>query len=89
VSLTTPIAALTNPRSGSTSYMTLQITPVARNEMAMGMKTMILIAVEYLTRSVRIANIRPSPVMIAGAVATQTALFLIARVTRSVSSNRW
>jgi hypothetical protein len=36
---------LTNPLSGAGSYITRQITPVARNEIAIGMNTTILIAV--------------------------------------------
>jgi hypothetical protein len=44
-STTAPTVALTNPLSGAGSYITRQITPVARNEIAIGMNTTILIAV--------------------------------------------
>jgi hypothetical protein len=65
------------------------MTPVARKEIAIGMNTITLIAVEYFTRSVRIANMSPSPVMIAGAVATQIALFLMAVMMRSLLAISW
>ena len=62
-------------------YMTCQITPVAKSEMAIGMNTIDLKATDQRIRSVRTANTRPIAVTVAGATAIQTALFLIA-VTR-------
>ena len=59
-------------------YMIRQITPVAKSEIAIGMKTTVLNATAQRTRSVSTAKIRPIAVTIAGTTATQIALFLIA-----------
>ena len=57
--------------------MTCQMTPVAKSEIAIGMKTTVLNATDQRTRSVSTAKISPSAVMIAGTMATQIALFSI------------
>ena len=64
--------------------MIRQITPAAKSEIAIGMKTAVLNATAQRIRSVRTAKMRPSAVMNAGTTATQIALFLIA--VRSVES---
>ena len=74
---TPPIVALIAPWLGSLRYMTCQMTPVAKSEIAIGMKTTVLNATDQRTRSVSTAKIRPSAVMIAGTIATQIALFSI------------
>jgi hypothetical protein len=74
---TPPIVALIAPWLGSLRYMTCQITPVAKSEIAIGMKTTVLNATAQRTRSVRTAKMRPRAVMIAGTIATQIALFSI------------
>src|SRR5436190_12828672 len=70
--------ALTAPICGSSWYITRQITPAAKSEIAIGMKTTVLKATDQRIRSVRTANTRPIAVTIAGTTAIQIALFLIA-----------
>ena len=77
-SLTTPIAALTVPWSGSFSYISRQITPAANSEIAIGMKTATLNAVENRTRSRSTAKTSPIAVTRAGTTSSQRKLFLIA-----------
>jgi len=62
-------------------YITCQITPVAKSEIAIGMKTIDLKATAQRMRSVSTANTSPIAVTIAGATRIQIALFSIA-VTR-------
>ena len=62
-------------------YITCQITPVAKSEIAIGMKTIVLNATAQRMRSVSTAKTRPIAVTAAGATRIQIALFLIA-VTR-------
>jgi hypothetical protein len=76
--------AFTAPWSGSFSYITRQMTPAAKSEMAIGMKTTVLNATENRMRSVRTAKTRPIAVTNAGTISTHSALFLIA--VTSVSS---
>ena len=59
-------------------YITCQITPVAKSEIAIGMKTTVLNATAQRMRSVSTANTSPIAVTIAGATRIQIALFLIA-----------
>jgi hypothetical protein len=70
--------AFTAPWLGSLMYITCQITPVAKREIAMGMNTTVLNATDQRIRSVRTANTRPIAVTSAGATRIQIALFLIA-----------
>ena len=83
-SFTTAIAALIVPCYGSFSYISRQITPAAKSEIAIGMKTTTLNATEKRIRSRRTANTRPIAVTNAGTIRSQRKLFLIA--VRSVSS---
>src|SRR3954470_9858075 len=53
---TLPIAAFTAPWLGSLRYMTCQMTPVAKSEIAIGMKRIVLKATDQRTRSVRTAK---------------------------------
>jgi hypothetical protein len=55
-----------------------QMTPAAKREIAMGMKTTVLKATDQLTRSVMTAKMSPIAVTSAGTTPTQIALFLIA-----------
>ena len=64
--------------------MTRQITPAAKSEIAIGMKTAVRKATDQLIRSIRTPNMRPIAVTIAGTTASQSALFLIAVTRRSV-----
>ena len=75
--------ALIAPRSGSCWYMIRQITPTANAEIASGMNTEILNAVDQTMRSVRTAKTRPTAVTAAGTIRTQSALFLSAVWSRS------
>jgi hypothetical protein len=59
-------------------YITCQITPVAKSEIAIGMKTTVLNATDQRIRSVRTAKTRPIAVTTAGATRIQITLFLIA-----------
>ena len=71
--------ALTAPTSGSPGYMAArQMTPAAKSEIAIGMKTTVLKATDQLTRSVMTAKRSPIAVTRAGTTPTQIALFLIA-----------
>jgi hypothetical protein len=79
--------ALTVPSCGSWRSMIRQITPAAKSEIAIGMKTAVLKATAQLTFSVKTAKTRPSAVMKAGTTATQIALFLIAVVIAFVSKS--
>src|SRR5690348_5344321 len=74
---TAPMAALTAPWLGSLMYMMCQMTPVAKSEIASGMKTTVLNATDQRMRSVRTAKTSPNAVMIAGATRIQIRLFLI------------
>ncbi len=84
VSWITRSDALIAPFSGSRVYMMCQITPAAKSEIAIGMKTAVLKATAQLTRSVRTAKISPMAVTSAGTTPTQIALFSIARTSVSV-----
>jgi hypothetical protein len=77
-SLTTAIPALTVPWSGSFSYMSRQITPAAKSEIAIGMKTATLNAVAKRTRSRSTAKTSPTAVTSAGTTRIHRKLFLIA-----------
>ena len=70
--------ALTAPWLGSLMYITCQITPVAKSEIAIGMNTTVLNATAQRMRSVSTAKTSPIAVTIAGATRIQIALFLIA-----------
>ena len=83
-SFTTAIAALTVPWDGSFSYISRQMTPAAKSEIAIGMNTTTLKATEKRMRSRRTANTRPIAVTNAGTTSSQRKLFLIA--VTSVSS---
>ena len=83
-SFTTAIAALIVPWDGSFSYISRQMTPAAKSEIAIGMKTTTLNATEKRIRSRRTANTRPIAVTNAGTMRSQRKLFLIA--VTSVSS---
>ena len=72
------MTALTVPSSGSCRSMIRQITPAAKSEIAIGMKTAVLNTTDQRIRSVRTAKIRPIEVMRTGTTATQIALFSIA-----------
>ena len=72
------------PSSGSVWSITRQITPAANSEIAIGMKTTVLNAVDQRIRSVRTAKISPIAVTNAGTIATHKTLFLIAVVSVSV-----
>ena len=65
-------------------YITCQITPVAKSEIAIGMKTIVLNATAQRMRSVSTAKTRPIAVTVAGAMRIQMALFLIAVTRMSV-----
>ena len=83
-SFTTAIVALIVPWLGSFSYMNRQITPAANSEIAIGMKTATLNAVEKRIRSSSTAKTSPIAVTNAGTTRSHRKLFLIA--VRSVSS---
>ena len=83
-SFTTAMPALIVPWLGSFSYMSRQITPAAKREIAIGMKTTTLKATENRIRSRRTAKTSPIAVTNAGTIRSQRKLFLIA--VRSVSS---
>ena len=74
----TPTTALSVPLAGSFSSIRRQITPVANNEIASGMKTIVLKTTPQLIRSIRTAKTSPIAVTKAGTTATQIRLFLIA-----------
>src|SRR5581483_8445701 len=80
----TAIPALSAPRLGSFWSITRQITPAAKSEIAIGMKTTVLNATAHVTRSVSTAKIRPIAVTSAGTTPIQIALFLIAVVMKSL-----
>src|SRR6185436_7040956 len=69
-SCTTFSDALTVPSDGSVWSITRQITPAANSEIAIGMKTTVLNAVDQRIRSVRTANTSPIEVTNAGTIAT-------------------
>ncbi len=69
--------------------MIRQITPAAKSDTAIGMKTAILNATAQRMRSVRTAKTSPIAVTSAGTTATQTALFLIAVRVVSVVKSVW
>ena len=69
--------------------MIRQITPAAKSEIAMGMKTAILNATAQRMRSVSTAKTSPIAVTSAGTTATQIALFLIAVRVVSVEKSVW
>ena len=69
--------------------MIRQITPAAKSEIAMGMKTAILNATAQRMRSVSTAKTSPIAVTSAGTTATQIALFLIAVRVVSVEKSDW
>ena len=58
--------------------MTRQMTPAAKSEIAIGMKTAVLNATDQRMRSVSTAKMRPIDVTRAGTTPIQIALFLIA-----------
>ena len=70
--------ALIAPWFGFCWYMIRHVTPVAKAEIAIGRKTIVLNATDQLMRSVRTAKRSPNAVTNAGTTATQIALFLIA-----------
>ena len=70
--------ALIAPWSGFCWYMIRQVTPVAKAEIAIGRKMIVLNPTAQLMRSVRTAKRSPNAVTKAGTTATQIALFLIA-----------
>src|SRR3954452_23735748 len=76
--------ALTVPSDGSSLSIRRQITPAANSEIAIGMNTTVLNAVDQRMRSVRTAKIRPIAVTKIGTTASQIALFLIAVLSVSV-----
>ena len=84
VSCTTFNVAFTVPSEGSVWSITRQITPAANSEIAIGMKTTVLNAVDQRIRSVSTAKISPMAVTNAGTIATHSTLFLIAVVSVSV-----
>ena len=75
--------ALTVPGSDPV-YITRQITPAANSEIAIGMKTTVLNAIDQRMRSVSTAKISPIAVTNAGTTASQITLFLIAVARMSV-----
>src|SRR6266511_4033599 len=79
VSCTPTMIALSTPRSGFWSYTSRQVTPADRNEIAIGMNSMVLNAVDSLIRSVSTAKTRPRMVTTVGVTTTQTTLLVIAR----------
>ncbi len=83
-SATTATAALTVPWEGSFSYIRRQMTPAAKSEMAIGMKTTTLNATDNRMRSRRTAKTSPIAVTNTGTMRSQRKLFLIA--VNSVSS---
>ena len=83
-SLTTFSAALTVPRVGSSLNISRQMTPAANSEIAIGMNTAVLKAVDQRMRSVSTAKTSPIAVTSAGTTASQIALFLIAVLSVSV-----
>ena len=85
-SFTTPIDALSVPCSGSFSYISRQITPAAKSEIAIGMNTATLNATEKRMRSRSTANTSPIAVTNAGTISSQRKLFWIA--VTSVSSEK-
>ena len=89
LSWTDATTALSAPRDGSCWYMIRQITPAAKSETAIGMKTAILNATAQRMRSVSTAKTSPIAVTSAGTTATQIALFLIAVRVVSVVKSVW
>jgi hypothetical protein len=83
------MAALSAPRSGLSSYTRRNVTPAARNEMAIGMNSTILSALDSRTRSVSTARTSPSAVTTVGATATHTMLLVIARRVCGAAINVW
>ncbi len=79
---TPPIAAFTAPWFGSLRYMTCQMTPVAKSEIAIGMKRIVLNATDQRIRSVSTANNRPKIVMTSGTIASHTNVRTIESRTR-------
>ena len=77
------------PWLGSFSYMSRQITPAAKSEIAIGMNTAILNAVAKRTRSSSTANTSPSAVTNAGTTRIQRKLFLIAVWSVSSVNSVW
>ena len=66
-----------------------QITPAAKSEIAIGMKTAVLNATAQRTRSVSTAKTSPIAVTSAGTTATQIALFSIAVRIDGVVKSAW
>ena len=64
--------------------MIRQITPAAKSEIAIGMKTAVLNATDQRIFSVRTPKISPTAVTKAGTTSTQSALFLTAVTRMSV-----
>ena len=88
-SFTTAIPALIVPWLGSFSYMRRQITPAAKSEIAIGMKTTTLNATEKRIRSRSTANTRPIAVTNAGTMRSQRKLFLMAVTSVSSVKSVW
>ena len=88
-SCTPPISALTAPCDGSFWYITCQITPAAKSDTAIGMKTAVLNATPQTIRSVSTAKTSPIAVTSAGTTATQSALFSIAVRIEGVVKSAW
>ena len=75
------------PRSGSCWYMIRHVTPAAKAETAIGMKTTVLKATDQRMRSVSTAKMSPSAVTSAGTTVTQMALFSIASTRVSLEKS--
>ncbi len=88
-SYTAAMAAFTAPWSGLISSITRQITPAAKNEIAMGVNTASLNAADQLMRSVSTAKMRPIAVTSAGTTPTQMAVFLTEVRRASSEKNVW
>ena len=81
--------ALIVPWLGSFSYMSRQITPAAKREIAIGMKTTTLKATESRIRSRSTAKTSPIAVTNAGTIKSQRKLFLIAVTIVSSVNSVW
>ena len=69
--------------------MIRQVTPAAKAEIAIGMKTAVLKATDQPMRSVRTAKTSPMAVTSAGTTSTQSALFLTAVRRTSLVKISW
>jgi hypothetical protein len=69
--------------------MIRHVTPAAKAEIAIGMKTAVLNATDQAIRSVRTAKISPIAVTSAGTTRTQIALFLTAVRRTSLVKISW